>query len=73
MSTRRLGLFTRLLPDRPDASALRLYSQAREQFSCSATALGRTSLPDLNVPSTAKLRRDRELRGDCDLSAVSAR
>ena len=32
MSARRLGLFTRLLPDRPDASASLLYSQAREQF-----------------------------------------
>ena len=32
MNTRRLGLFTRLLPDRPDASASLLYSQAREQF-----------------------------------------
>lgn len=31
MST-RLGLFTRLLPDRPDAPASLLYSQAREQF-----------------------------------------
>ncbi|HEX4558375.1 MAG TPA: LLM class flavin-dependent oxidoreductase, partial [Mycobacterium sp.] len=30
--TRRLGLFTRLLPDRPDAPAPLLYSQAREQF-----------------------------------------
>src|SRR6478735_10432818 len=30
--TRRLGLFTRLLPDRPGASASLLYSQAREQF-----------------------------------------
>ena len=32
MNNRRLGLFTRLLPDRPDASASLLYSQAREQF-----------------------------------------
>ena len=32
MSTRRLGLFTRLLPDRPGAPASVLYSQAREQF-----------------------------------------
>jgi alkanesulfonate monooxygenase SsuD/methylene tetrahydromethanopterin reductase-like flavin-dependent oxidoreductase (luciferase family) len=32
VSARRLGLFTRLLPDRPDASASLLYSQAREQF-----------------------------------------
>jgi putative FMN-dependent luciferase-like monooxygenase len=32
VSTRRLGLFTRLLPDRSDASASLLYSQAREQF-----------------------------------------
>ena len=32
MSTRRLGFFTRLLPDRPDAPASLLYSQAREQF-----------------------------------------
>jgi putative FMN-dependent luciferase-like monooxygenase len=30
--TRRLGFFTRLLPDRPDATASLLYSQAREQF-----------------------------------------
>lgn len=30
--TKRLGLFTRLLPDRPDAHASLLYSQAREQF-----------------------------------------
>jgi putative FMN-dependent luciferase-like monooxygenase len=30
--TRRLGLFTRLLPDRPDPPASLLYSQAREQF-----------------------------------------
>jgi putative FMN-dependent luciferase-like monooxygenase len=29
---KRLGLFTRLLPDRPDAPASLLYSQAREQF-----------------------------------------
>jgi putative FMN-dependent luciferase-like monooxygenase len=29
---RRLGLFTRLLPDRPNAPASLLYSQAREQF-----------------------------------------
>lgn len=32
MSARRLGLFTRLLPDRPDTSAALLYSQAREQI-----------------------------------------
>ena len=32
MNSRRLGLFTRLLPDRPDAPASLLYSQAREQF-----------------------------------------
>jgi putative FMN-dependent luciferase-like monooxygenase len=32
VSTRRLGLFTRLIPDRPDAPASLLYSQAREQF-----------------------------------------
>lgn len=32
MSTRRLGLFTRLLPDRSDSSPALLYSQAREQF-----------------------------------------
>jgi putative FMN-dependent luciferase-like monooxygenase len=32
VSTRRLGLFTRLLPDRSDAPASLLYSQAREQF-----------------------------------------
>jgi putative FMN-dependent luciferase-like monooxygenase len=32
VSTRRLGLFTRLLPDRPNAPASLLYSQAREQF-----------------------------------------
>jgi putative FMN-dependent luciferase-like monooxygenase len=32
VNTRRLGLFTRLLPDRPDAPASLLYSQAREQF-----------------------------------------
>ncbi|HTI75612.1 MAG TPA: LLM class flavin-dependent oxidoreductase [Mycobacterium sp.] len=30
--TKRLGWFTRLLPDRPDAPASLLYSQAREQF-----------------------------------------
>jgi putative FMN-dependent luciferase-like monooxygenase len=30
--SKRLGLFTRLLPDRPDAPASLLYSQAREQF-----------------------------------------
>jgi putative FMN-dependent luciferase-like monooxygenase len=28
----RLGLFTRLLPDRPESTAATLYSQAREQF-----------------------------------------
>jgi putative FMN-dependent luciferase-like monooxygenase len=32
VNARRLGLFTRLLPDRPDAPASLLYSQAREQF-----------------------------------------
>jgi len=32
VNSRRLGLFTRLLPDRPDAPASLLYSQAREQF-----------------------------------------
>jgi putative FMN-dependent luciferase-like monooxygenase len=32
VNARRLGLFTRLLPDRPDAPALLLYSQACEQF-----------------------------------------
>ncbi len=32
MSARRLGLFTRLLPDHPDAPASLLYLQAREQF-----------------------------------------
>lgn len=32
MTIRRLGLFTRLLPDRPDTPAALLYSQAREQF-----------------------------------------
>jgi putative FMN-dependent luciferase-like monooxygenase len=32
VSTRRLGLFTRLLSDRPGAPASVLYSQAREQF-----------------------------------------
>jgi putative FMN-dependent luciferase-like monooxygenase len=32
VNTRRLGLFTRLLPVRPDAPASLLYSQAREQF-----------------------------------------
>jgi putative FMN-dependent luciferase-like monooxygenase len=32
VNTRRLGLFTRLLPDRPNAPASLLYSQAREQF-----------------------------------------
>src|ERR1700694_4702309 len=30
--TKRLGLFTRLLPDRPGTPAAVLYSQAREQF-----------------------------------------
>ena len=30
--SKRLGLFTRLLPDRPGAQASLLYSQAREQF-----------------------------------------
>lgn len=32
MSTRRLGLFTRLLPDQPGVPASLLYSQARQQF-----------------------------------------
>jgi putative FMN-dependent luciferase-like monooxygenase len=32
VNTRRLGLFTRLRPDHPDAPASVLYSQAREQF-----------------------------------------